>query len=326
MTTLQEWLTKWAGICVSVAGLWYVTNDSAAWANAPAVAPALPAPTGKVVRVSTPLQLEYAMRKLTSDTTVILEKGVYKLNTFVGIKVGVKNIALRGATGNPADVQIVGKGMTNLPGSVQSCIEVAGTENMTIADLTIRDVHSHLITLTRAGTGLHVYNCHLLNSGAQFIKGNRYNGVGVSNAVVEYCTFEYTTHAKSDYTNGIDVHGGTNWVIRHNQFKNIRGPAGTVAGAAILMWNNSKYTIVDGNTFINCTRGIDLGLGERSVREGIHDHVGGIICNNVFYRANMGGLPAISVADCPNPQIYHNTVLMNGTYGTAIEYLSLIHI
>ena len=87
------------------------------------------------------------------------------------------------------------------------------------------------------------------------------------------------------------------------------------------MWNNSKYTLVDGNTFINCDRGIALGLGDRSVREGKLDHVGGIIRNNLFYRgATNPGAVGIYVADCPNPQIYHNTVLLNGTYGAAIEY------
>ena len=204
-----------------------------ALANTPAAAPPLPPPTGKVIRVATALQLQQVMPKLTSDTTVVLEKGVYKLLNLVIIKDGLKNITLRGATGNPADVHLVGTGMGALPGNVPNCIEVDGAENATIADMTIRDVHRHPITLNHGCKKIRIYHCHLVNAGTQFIKGNRWEGVGVPDGTVEYCTMEYLNRAKSDYTNGVDVHGGTNWVIRHNLFKNIRGPQGTLAGPAI---------------------------------------------------------------------------------------------
>ncbi len=50
---------------------------------------------------------------------------------------------------------------------------------------------------------------------------------------------EYDTTSRDDYTNGVDVHTGDNWIIRHNLFRNIRAPQGALAGPAILMWNAS---------------------------------------------------------------------------------------
>ena len=77
--------------------------------------------------------------------------------------------------------------------------------------------------------------------------------------------------ARSDYTNGVDVHTGANWIIRHNLFRRIRSAQG-LAGPAVLMWNNSRDTIVDGNTFVDCHRDISLGLIPRTP----NDHTGGV--------------------------------------------------
>ena len=89
-------------------------------------------------------------------------------------------------------------------------------------------------------------------------------GGGVDNGIVEYSVFEDDTTSRDDYTNAVDVHTGDNWIIRHNLFRNIRAPQGQLAGPAILMWNHSTNTLVDGNTFIDCQREIALGLIERT--------------------------------------------------------------
>ena len=59
---------------------------------------------------------------------------------------------------------------------------------------------------------------------------------------------EYTTTAKDNYTNGVDVHTGANWIIRHNLFRNIVAPGTQLAGPAVLMWNGSRNSVVEGNT------------------------------------------------------------------------------
>jgi hypothetical protein len=113
------------------------------------------------------------------------------------------------------------------------------------------------------------------------------------------------------------VHAGANWIVRHNLFRNIRAPQGLLAGPAILMWNGSSNSIVDGNTFVNCQREIAMGLIERTP----NDHTGGIVRNNFIYRASsVAGDAAILVADSPNTQVLQNSVLISGTYPNAIEY------
>src|SRR4029453_17573699 len=62
-------------------------------------------------------------------------------------------------------------------------------------------------------------------------------GGGVDNGIVEYSVIEFDTTSRDDYTNGVDVHTGDNWIVRHNLFRNIRAPQGQLAGPAILMWN-----------------------------------------------------------------------------------------
>ena len=88
-----------------------------------------------------------------------------------------------------------------------------------------------------------IHNVRLVNAGQQFIKASPDGaGGGVDNGIVEYSVIEYDTTASDDYTNGVDVHTGDNWIIRHNLFRNIRAPQGALAGPAILMWNASTNT------------------------------------------------------------------------------------
>jgi hypothetical protein len=163
-----------------------------------------------------------------------------------------------------------------------------------------------------------IHNVRLANAGQQFVKANPDGaGGGVDNGVVEYSVIEYTTTSRDGYTNGVDVHTGDNWIVRHNLFRNIRAPQGQLAGPAILMWNGSTNSVVDGNTFIDCQREIALGLIERTP----DDHRGGVVRNNFIYRSPVvSGDAAVLVADSPNTQVVHNSILLSGTYANAIEY------
>jgi hypothetical protein len=203
--------------------------------------------------------------------------------------------------------------------SVPYGIWVGGNvRGMIIANLTIRDVFYHPIILNAGTQSPLVHNVHLINAGQQFIKSNpNPAGGGVDNGIVEYSVIEYETTSRDAYTNGVDVHTGRNWIIRHNLFRNIRAPQGQLAGPAILMWNGSSGTVAEGNTFVNCQREIAFGLIERTP----DDHTGGIIRNNFIYRdKTIAGDAAIGVFDSPSTQVLHNTILASGTYSSPIEY------
>jgi len=286
------------------------------------LSPPLPAPTGKVTRVATEPQLQSAVRNLASDTTIVVAPGSYVLSGMLSISGRLRNVGIRGATNNRDDVVLIGPGMTqkNFGGAPSGIWTGNGVQGVTIANLTIRDFYQHPIIFDAGTQSPLVHNVHLVNAGQQFIKSNPDGaGGGVNNGIVEYSLIEYLTTAKDDYTNGVDVHTGANWIIRHNLFRNIVSPPGQkLAGPAVLMWNHSRDTLTEGNTFLNCARGISYGL---IARDDGTDHSGGVIRNNFFFRAgNQPGDVGIEVADSPNTQVLNNTVFVSGTYRTPIEY------
>jgi len=295
-----------------------LTISSVASAGPAIPAAPLPPPTGSIVHVSTAAQLQHAVASIASNTTIVVAPGTYHLTGPLYINGTFTSVGIRGATGHRDDVVIVGKGMyAGNDGGVPFGIWVGGNvRGVTIASLTIRDVYYHPIMLNAGAQSPLIHNVRLVNAGQQFIKANPDGaGGGVDNGIVEYSVMEYDTTARDDYTNGVDVHTGDNWIIRHNLFRRIRAPLGTLAGPAILMWNSSTNTTVDGNTFVDCQREIALGLVERTP----NDHSGGIVKNN-FIARTVAGDSAIYVGDSPGTQVLHNSIFIAGTYANPIEY------
>jgi len=280
-------------------------------------APALPPAAGTIVRVSTASQLRAAVSALTSNTTIELAPGTYSLTDALYINGSFANVGIRGATSSSDDVVLVGAGMNSA--AVPYGIWVGGSVNgITIANLTIRDVYYHTIILNAGTQSPLLHNLRLKNAGQQIVKANPTpTGGGVDNGIVQYSVIEYETTSRDAYTNGVDVHTGRNWIIRHNLFRNIRAPQGQLAGPALLMWNGSSGTLAEGNTFVDCQREIAFGLIQRTP----DDHSGGIVRNNFIYRrSTVAGDTAIGVFDSPNTQVLHNTILASRTYPSLIEY------
>ncbi len=288
-------------------------------AASPDSAPPLPAPAGAVVNVATEPQLQAAVAALTSGTTIVIAPGTYNLTAPLWVGGAKTDVVIRGATNNRHDVVLVGKGMAaaNDGGVPFGIWTGGGVTRVTIANLTIRDVFYHPIIFNAGTQQPRIYNVRLLNAGQQFVKSNPDGaGGGVNGGIVEYSVIEYTTAAPGPYTNGVDVHTGDGWVIRHNLFRRIRSPQG-LAGPAVLMWNNSRNTVVESNTFVDNHRDISLGLIERTP----NDHTGGVVRNNMIARsAGAGGDVAIGVMDSPGSRVVHNSIWMGGAYQNAVEY------
>ena len=277
-----------------------------------------------IVQVSTVAELQSAVARLTSGTTIRIAPGRYRLTAELRISNRVRNVALVGATGNRDDVVIVGTGMAR-PG-VNIAVKVENAQDVRIADLSIGEAFWHPIQL-KGETGaerIHVSNVRLFDAGQQFLKSTSAPRApnGVDNVIVENSLFEFTAIGPADgYTQGIDAHHVANWVIRRNVFRNIRVPpsAKYLNRPAILMWKGSRNTQVYGNTMINCERGIIFGLGPEAPYP--NSHSGGVILNNFIYRTDPVNADAgISIWDSPGTRVYHNTVIQNGTYPAAIEY------
>ena len=295
-------------------------------------APNLPPPMGTIVNVSTVSQLQAAVSGSSGNETILIAAGTYNLSSTLWVT--KDNITLRGATDRCDDVILVGKGMENASyGSVPHGVWT-NAANLKVQNLTIRDIYFHPIQFDPNADAPQIYNVRLLDAGEQFIKGSSGGfGIGVDNGVVEYTIMEYTSNPPltdhgggTGYTNGVDIHGGDNWQIRDNLFKNFHTPdtADNLWNPAILMWNGASGTVSENNTFINVDRAIAYGLVDRSGS----DHSGGVIRNNMIYndsnlfsasrKASSDGL--IIVWDSPATKVYHNTIISNGNHNRAIEF------
>jgi PKD repeat protein len=305
--------------------------------------PGLPAPTGNVVNVSNVSQLQAAIANMQSGETVLIASGTYNLAGTLYVPQNLSNIAIRGATGKAGDVIIKGDAVidatapysgsaiwgagSGISGSMPFGIWLGNVSNVTIADLTLQNFVDDAIILNAGVQSPLIHDVTMLDTGEQLLKSNpNPSGGGVNNGIVEYCTIGYSVAAPNNYTNGIDVHTGQNWIIRDDLFKNIfttntattLGP-GALAGPAVLIWNGSKNATVAGNTFINCQREIALGLSDPT--QITDDNYGGIIENNFIYRSGVQhGDVAIGVWNSPNTEVAYNTVILNGDYPNAIEY------
>jgi hypothetical protein len=137
---------------------------------------------------------------------------------------------------------------------------------------------------------------------------------------------EYSTHAPSNYTNGIDALGAKGWVVRDNDFLRIRGPENQrwSGGPAVLFWANSIDTIVERNRVIDSFRGIALGLQAEAQElarpsKDRYDHQGGIIRNNVICNLNRWADEGIEVNGAHNVRIEHNSIAVKGSLDWSIS-------
>jgi len=183
--------------------------------------------------------------------------------------------------------------------------------NITIADLTIKEVGNHAIATQ--GDSLFVHNVKIQNTYEQMIKGTS-AGDGADYGIVQCSLFEYTAGIGPQfYIGGLDIHEGDNWIVRDNIFKNIASPSSSIAEHAIHFWDSSANNTIERNWIINCDRGIGFGLGTSP-------NQAGVIRNNMIY--NNGSHPfhdvGIGLETSPNTKVYNNTVFIE--YPNAIEY------
>lgn len=240
--------------------------------------------------------LEKAVAEATSGATIIVEEGVYWLRKPLTFK--RNQVRLRGACKDRSKVVLRGNGMS---GAGSPHIIAIQASDICIADLTLGWVPYHGIQIHGevGATRPRMHNLHILDCGEQLIKisvgpgpvaEKKYSDEGE----LVGSRLEYTNHAPSWYTNGIDVLAGKDWVVRENKFFRIRGPEGQASGPAILLWQNSLNSLVERNLIVDCSKGIAFGNPHgpdpKSSRhgEGVYDHQGGVIRYNRIVRRTDG--------------------------------------
>jgi hypothetical protein len=321
--------------------LWLATfalgAAAAAEARWPSSAPPLPPPDPGVytiINVDTAQELADACWNLASNQAIVIAPGSYDLagvafpNGVDGrLTLGrygappIANLQIRGATGNPADVVIHGAGMDDP--IVPFGFQIFTATDVLIADLTIGSVYYHTVAIQndQGATRVRLYHCRLHDAGEQIVKGNRGSNPGAADVVIEYCEVVLNNGAIVHpdlgycYTNAIDAIGGQRWVIRDNLIRGIYCQDGDLAGPAVLMWQGSSDTVVERNVFVDCSRGVSLGLVSPQ------DHNGGIVRNNFLRWNPQAGYPVdVPIhTTSPGAAILHNSVLTHGLYDAAVE-------
>jgi hypothetical protein len=303
--------------------------------EAPSLGPP-PAPGADVVWVDTATELQDAVRNLRSNQTVVIEAGTYDLTEtlYVGRFGQVSNVTIRGETGDFRDVVIHGRGMENaVNGAVPNGISIYDAQNVTIADLSVGEVYFHPIDIQaiQGAESVHLYHIRAFDGGEQLVKSSA-GGGGADFCTLEYSLLEYTGELPATdhgggigYTGGLHAHEADGWVIRDNLWRNFHAPDSAAHWFAptVLMWNYSRDTLVEGNTFIDCDRAVALGLEDRAG----FDHQGGVVRNNFIYQtpglfsaARRADSDAqILVCDSPGAVVAHNTVLTNGNSRFSVE-------
>jgi hypothetical protein len=264
-------------------------------------------------------ELRRAVGWAKPETTILLEDGAYRLDG-AQLDLPVRRLVLRGKKGRDSRVLIRGRGMDERMVAIS-----VSAPDVTLADLTISQVGFHGIQVRgeSGASGVAIHHVHILDTGQQLVKGSGPPSAQPTRAGLVACsTLEYTDHAPSDYTNGVDVLHGDGWIVRDNIFRRIRGPRERDwrAGPTILFWGGSRETVVERNLLLDCYRGIALGLVEVS-REGpkVLDHQGGVIRRNVVCNLNSWPDESIEVNSSSGALIEHNTVLSEGTVPWSIS-------
>jgi hypothetical protein len=320
-----------------LAALVSVLAPQETWAKLPAAAPPLPPPDPGVytiVQVSTAQELADACWDLASDQAILIAPGVYDLagvdspNGVDGrLTVGrfgappIENVQIRGSTGDPADVVLLGAGM--LDPIVPFGFQIFTATDVLIADLSVGGVYYHAVAIQgdQGAARVRLYHARIFDAGQQIVKAS---GGGADDVTIEYSEVFYTVGAVehpegsppgSCYTNGIDAIGVSGWTIRDNLVRAIKCQNGDLAGPAILVWQGSAGTVVERNTLLDSSRGVALGL------VGPADHSGGIVRNN-FIRWDPAATYQVDApiyTTSPGAKILHNTALTRGGYPNAIE-------
>ncbi len=273
----------------------------------------------EVIRVSNQQELEIELERQVSNRTIILEAGVWQFadfdTAFHRDFESLENITVRGATGNPEDVVLVGPGFKDTSRcDTRLCaghiIRFINCKNVVVADFSYREWGYNGLQWEGDSTdGILVHNIHAYNVRERQIKGSAGH---CKNIEIRYSRFENDSIPPADYiyngdyVGGMDIMGADCWNIHHNFFRDIKG-ANEGARAAVFIWRDSRDINIYSNVFMNCDRSIAMGNSANPF-DGTRHVTNALIYNN-FIVAGAGR--TIEICDADSVKFYHNTIYNN---------------
>ncbi|KAA3639412.1 MAG: T9SS C-terminal target domain-containing protein [Bacteroidetes bacterium] len=271
---------------------------------------------GETVTVSTAEELRLAIiqaNNVGGNMTILIEDGTYQIASTAWYPyITANDLVIRSVSGNRDNVILTGNGMMSVSPGTENGLYATGN-NITIADLTIKEVGNHGIAVD--GDNLFVHNVKIQNTFEQMLKGTSGGDGGSDNSIVQCSLFEYPSgEGPQFYIGGLDIHMGDGWIVRDNIFKNIQSPSGSLAEHAIHFWNHCSDNTIERNWIINCDRGIGFGLGSSP-------NEGGVIKNNMIYNDGTGVFNDVGIGleTSPGTKVFNNTIFLTD-YPNAIEY------
>jgi hypothetical protein len=280
-------------------------------------------------------------------TTILLSKGTYPISRTLVFR--EPDVTLRSKSGNRDDVILDGN-QGGLPlrslNFIPEIIAISASR-VTIAGITVRYARDHAIhaypgpAATDNMEHLLLHDLHIYDCGQQLIKvnsnGSKAQPRWVDRSILECSLVEFIDnsvmedHGSYYYTGGLDAHGGMNWILRWNQFRNIQRQ-GKMMEHAVHFWSKSRGTLIENNRFENVWRAIGFGMQttagafQRRYADGVgdepyYDHIGGIIRNNlVFNKADIHLETGIELMNVLGVEVYHNTIVSLSTPFNSMEY------
>ena len=302
--------------------------------------PQLPPPTGRIINVSTVVELQNAVNSLAPNTTILIADGTYDLNG-VYLRIDVPNVSLRSVSGDREAVILDGNYTTG------EIVQVVAS-NVTIADVTLREAYYHPIHVMSSDSdhtvNTLIYNVHIVDPGEQAIKVNPgFDGHYPDGGVVACSHIELTdvgrTQIRNDcYTGGVDAHQAREWVIRDNLIEGFWCGRG-FSEHGIHFWRGCRDTVVERNVLRDNARGIGFGLADSgsartypdnpcpSASGGYVDHYDGVIRNNFVSASRSELFDSQYGFDCGvclwqscGAQVLHNTVASTQDPFSSIEW------
>ena len=232
-----------------------------------AIAGTLPERNGETIHVRNSQELQQALLEANLEDSILLEDGAYKLAASLWIE-NKENLTIRGASGDPAKVVLMGGGWNG--GKPRDVMVIRGSGNITIAYLTITEARSYGIKIEgvedlRNPWNIDISHCRFIDIGVRAIKGTAtQDRKHMERGSVRNCYFENTRVPdpswlfNGDYISAIDMMYLNNWTFVDNAFRNIKGANGGGRGA-IFVWYQSRNIVVERNHFMNCDRSIAFG-------------------------------------------------------------------
>lgn len=279
-------------------------------------APALPPPSGPVIRASNVEELFRAADTVQPGGTILLADGLYRMPRYFELR--TDNVTLRGESGRRE--RVILDGADSRHGEL---LGITGCEGVTIADVTVQNVRWNGLKINsdRGTTRVTIHHCVIHNVWQRGVKGPRVPREQLDRGCaadcrIQYCLF-YNDRPKQfsddpadtpdnfggNYVGGIDVMSARRWTIRDNVFVAIQGRTGEARGA-VFLWHDAQDCIVERNVIIDCDSGICLGNSYRPADIEVHARRC-LVRNNFVVRCPENGILADYTEDC---RILHNSV------------------